>query len=186
MKIKIPLNSLLFFLLTACAPSQEAIQKAVSETLSAILTPTPSAQSTQTQTLHQTVIVVTSTPTPSLTKTPFVHIVTSTVPFVHYAPTLSPTITQTPTITPTPTDTPDPLYAEKGPGIYLVGTDIAPGVWRSQSKGDNCYWKRSTEKGDIIDNYFGFAGGTIYTAPTDFSVELSEECGSWVFLSKPK
>jgi hypothetical protein len=81
--------------------------------------------------------------------------------------------------------TADPLYVDHDPGIYLVNVDIAPGVWRSQGNGEDCYWQRSDKAGDIIDNHFGFAGGTIYIAPSDFSVDLATECGAWTFLSPP-
>jgi hypothetical protein len=81
--------------------------------------------------------------------------------------------------------TADSLYVDHDPGIYLVNVDIAPGVWRSQGSGDDCYWQRSDKTGDIIDNHFGFAGGTIYIAPSDFSVQLDAECGTWTYLSPP-
>ena len=79
-------------------------------------------------------------------------------------PTLkhTPTITNTPTNTFTPTPTTDPLRKTKGNGFYLIGVDIAPGVWRSQGTGDSCYWSVTTLTGDIIDNHFGMSGGTAY------------------------
>jgi hypothetical protein len=115
----------------------------------------------------------------------------------------SPTYTYGPTNTPVPSDTPTPtidpqiitataqavidlvLKGDHGPGVYLVGIDIAPGVWRSTPGADDCSWKRSNRTGDIIDNYYSFSGGTIYIDPTDFSVELSTECGIWTYLSVP-
>jgi hypothetical protein len=115
----------------------------------------------------------------------------------------SPTYTYGLTNTPVPTDTPIPtidpqiktataqaemaliLQKDHGPGVYLVGIDIAPGVWRSTPGADDCYWKRADRTGDIIDNYYSFSGGTIYIAPTDFSVELSTECDTWTYLSAP-
>lgn len=116
------------------------------------------------------VVTATSSPTPLYTAT-----ITST-----------PTITPTSTVTPTITATVDVLKLDKGPGMYLVGVDIAPGVWRSTPGISNdCYWKRATKTGDIIDNYFGASGGTIYISPTDFEIELHQECGTWTFLSNP-
>jgi hypothetical protein len=112
----------------------------------------------------------------------------------------SPTNTYGPTNTTAPTHTPIPPYVltataqaaldavlrkDHKPGIYLVGVDIAPGVWRSTPGTSDCYWKRSTKTGDIIDNFFGLSGGTIYISPSDFQVELDTECGIWTWLSEP-
>lgn len=104
--------------------------------------------------------------------------------------TLTPTPLYTPTITPTPTNTipptktPDPLKAPKGAGFYLVGVDIAPGVWRSDGTGDSCYWAVTSTTGDILDNHFGMAGGTAYISPSGFQVEFTD-CGTWTFLQEP-
>ena len=100
-------------------------------------------------------------------------------------PLYTPTITLTPTKTIPPTATLNPLQANKEAGIYLVGVDIAPGIWRNNGNNPKCYWQRSTKTGEIIDNFYGMAGGTIYIAPTDYQVELHEECGTWVFLQEP-
>jgi hypothetical protein len=114
-----------------------------------------------------------------------------------------PTRTSGPTKTPVPTNTASPtvdpqiqtataqaaidlfLKKDHAPGVYLVGVDIAPGVWRNSSTRDDCYWKRADKYGEIIDNYFGFGGGTIYISPMDFQVELNQECGIWTWLSPP-
>jgi hypothetical protein len=81
-----------------------------------------------------------------------------------------------------PTNTPSPLYAIHTPGFYLVNIDIAPGIWRSTVRGDGCYWEITNTKGDIIDNHFGMAGGTIYLSATAYQVQLGPECGDWQFL----
>jgi len=111
--------------------------------------------------------------TPTYTHTP---LYTATI-------TNTPTMTLTPTNTVPPTTTLDPLKKDKGAGFYLVGVDIAPGVWRSNGTADDCYWSVTKKNGDIIDNHFGMAGGTIYISPTAFQVELLEECGTWTWLS---
>jgi len=176
----IMLASVVIILLTACAPSQDSIQTAVAET-QAEWTDVP------TQTPYATYTLV-----PAIEVTKLV-IVTAT--FTN-TPEFTPTITNTPSKTPTSTQTPNvaktataqafaKLTSNKSPGVYLVKVDIAPGVWRSQGKGDNCYWQRSTKTGDIIANYFGMAGGTIYIAPTDFSVLLDKDCEIWGYLSPP-
>lgn len=112
----------------------------------------------------------------------------------------SPTNTFGPTNTQAPTETPIPphvltqtaqasldaqLRLDHDPGFYLVNVDIAPGIWRSTPGQDDCYWKRSDKTGDIIDNYYGFSGVTMYVAPSDFAVEMTKECGTWTWLSAP-
>jgi hypothetical protein len=77
------------------------------------------------------------------------------------------------------------LEMDKRPGFYLVNVDIAPGIWRSTPGAEDCYWKRTDKTGEIIDNYFGFSGVTIYIDPSDFAVELNKECGTWTYLSAP-
>lgn len=101
-------------------------------------------------------------------------------------PTLAytPTITNTPTNTFTPTPTQDLLKVSKGNGFYLIGVDIAPGIWRSQGSGDDCYWSVTKSNGDIIDNHFGMAGGTAYLPANGFQIEFND-CGMWEFISNP-
>lgn len=69
-----------------------------------------------------------------------------------------------------------------GDGFYIVGVDMAPGLWRNDGTTDNCYWERSTMTGDIIDNHFGAGGGTAYLLASDFQFE-TEDCGTWTWLS---
>lgn len=175
------LNSFaILIILTACSPSEESIQQALLGTIQALPTATalPTLEPYPTYTQQPTY-----TPLPTYTpEPPKVIVITATS---SPTPEFTPTVTNTPTATVPPTATSDPLKTAKGPGIYLVGVDIAPGVWRSQAESDNCYWERDDKTGEIIDNHFGFAGGTMYIGPNDFSVEVSEECGTWVFLSEP-
>lgn len=110
-------------------------------------------------------------------------------------PLFTPTITPTPTNTPLPTKTPNKaltatasalaaLRSPKGDGFYLVGVDIAPGVWRSTAGSDNCYWETTRANGNIIRNHFGTSGGTAYVGPSDFQVRF-KNCGRWEWLSAP-
>lgn len=138
-----------------------------------------------TQIIRQTVIVT--------------KIITRVVTATQKPATVVPSSTHTtgPTNTPIPTLPPEAitataqykldlvLFADHMPGVYLVNIDIGPGVWRNSSTRDDCYWKRTDKYGEIIDNYFGFGGGTIYISPTDFQVELNQECGTWTWLSPP-
>lgn len=140
--------------------------------LSACATPPPTLSQTEIQGTAfiqaWTAIVAAYTPTPANTAAP--------------ANTNTPEATAT--ITNTPEPTADPLYRQRHDGIYLVGIDIAPGVWRNNGTGDSCYWKVSTATGDIIDNHYGLAGGTAYIPADGFQVEFLK-CGVWEFLSAP-
>lgn len=71
--------------------------------------------------------------------------------------------------------------APKKDGFYVIGWDIAPGLWRSTGTGANCYWERQNVTQDIIDNDIGFAGGAAMIQPTDF-VFYTKGCGDWVML----
>lgn len=163
---KLLLLTLLF--VTACAPSPETIAQAVQETQAAFT------------------LVPSQTPYPTYTAPPTVFvtklvIVTATGTAT---PVFTPTITNTPAPTNTKSPTPDPLKRPKGDGFYLIGVDIAPGVWRSNGTQDDCYWAVTETDGDIIDNHFGNAGGTAYLPTNGFQVEFND-CGTWEYLSPP-
>jgi hypothetical protein len=126
----------------------------------------------------------TCTPYPTYTQKPtltaVIRVIIATSPPYTATITPTPTDTLTPTISPTPTLTPNRTQTEQGrlmatqlavhePGFYLVNVDIAPGVWRSSSNLDSCYWSRNDCTGEIVDNYFGFGGSTIFIAPTDLN-----------------
>lgn len=110
-------------------------------------------------------------------------------------PLYTPTNTPIPSATPLPSKTPNKaltvtanalaaLRSPKGDGFYLVGVDIAPGVWRSTAGSDNCYWETSKANGNIIRNHFGASGGTAFVGPGDFQVQF-KNCGRWEWLSAP-
>ena len=164
----------LSIIITACQPTPEQLIGPINETLAAI--PTQTAYPTYTP-------INTFTPYPTYTivptYTPRIKIVT---PTYTSTPLYTPTITETPTITPTKTNTPNPLTKDKAPGYYLVGTEIAPGVWRSLGSTDDCYWSVNSKTGDIISNHFGMAGGTMYIPVSAFEVRLEAECGMWTYI----
>jgi len=147
-------------ILSACAPSAESIQQALAGTQSA-WTPIP------TQTAYAT---YTAPPTAFIT--------------VIVTQTFTPAPLYTPTVTDTPRPTRDPLRDSRSDGFYLIGKDIAPGVWQSNGTTGNCYWAVTTATGDILDNHFGQPGGTAYLPPDGFQVEFNG-CGIWQFLSPP-
>ena len=76
---------------------------------------------------------------------------------------------------------PEQQSAPKKDGFYLVGVDIAPGVWRSTGQGGSCYWARQNLTQDLIDNDLGFAGGAVTIQASDVEF-YTRGCGNWVML----
>jgi hypothetical protein len=77
----------------------------------------------------------------------------------------------------------EPVTTIPGNGTWLVGTDIAPGIYRTDASGDGlCQWRRlsglSGTNDDIVD--IGDADGPSYfeVFDTDLAVEIvgSGEC----------
>ena len=139
-------------------------------------------------------VTVTFTATPLNSPTP------SNTPTETPVPTDTPIPTDTPvpTATATSTDTPVPtptadlaatqtveaygaLAEPKGSGFFTVGTEILPGKWRSTGSGDGCYWARLDAQQELLDNHFGFAGGTVNIQPSDYEVQF-EDCGTWIYV----
>jgi hypothetical protein len=69
-------------------------------------------------------------------------------------------------------------------GMYTVGVDMAPGIWKSPAGSDGCYWKIFTSDGQIRIFYYGPSGETMQIEPTDDQVYMMD-CGAWIFLSNP-
>ena len=184
---------LIAILLVACAPSASQIQNIIQQTQvawTAVPTSTPFPTYTPFPTFTE-VPTYTPQPTIAVEVTKIVIVTPTYTPTPLYTPTNTntPTNTFTPTMTPNASQTAEALLiaklrADKESGFYLVNIDIAPGVWRSNGTNDNCYWSVTTQTGDIIDNFFGMAGGTAYISATAFQVEF-DDCGTWVFLSPP-
>jgi len=76
------------------------------------------------------------------------------------------------------------LRASKTDGNYLVGVDIAPGIWRNNGTGGQCYWETLTKTGEIVNAYYGAGGRTTYIGASAFSFR-SEGCGTWKYLFPP-
>lgn len=113
-----------------------------------------------------------ATPAPAATIT-----VTAEAP----APAAAPAPATTRTVTVTRTVTPAPLATVPGEGTYLVGVDMAPGVWRAAATtADSCYWARlsSTDTGDIIDNNNTSGPVVLTIRKTDVAFETSG-CAEW-------
>jgi hypothetical protein len=180
---------IIIIVLTACSPSSSAIQLAIVNTEAAKSTPTdyPTHTSVPTYTPYPThTTLPTYTPYPTYTPLPTYTLVPTLKPIVitatsSPAPLYTPTETLIPTSTNTPTPTTDQLKLPRGNGFYLVNSEIAPGVWKSDGTGDSCYWAVTKTTGDIIDNHFGMAGVTVYIPADGFQVEFND-CGTWTWL----
>lgn len=128
----------------------------------------------------------TYTPFPTQTKLPTHTALPTLKPLSTYTP--APTFTLPPTFTPrietvlvTPTTDESILKADKTDGFYLIGPEIAPGVWRTGKDHSKCYWKISDIKGSIVSNYLGMGGGTIYVPEDAYQIEI-QNCGNVTFV----
>jgi hypothetical protein len=69
-----------------------------------------------------------------------------------------------------------------GAGEWIVGTEIAPGLWRNTNSSGGCYWARLSDFGAtvsaIIANYFGSSIQTVQITGSDVGFE-SYNCGIW-------
>ena len=67
-------------------------------------------------------------------------------------------------------------------GVWRVGEDIQPGIYRTVPPGEGCYWKRlsglSGEFGDIIANDFTENPAQVEIKATDYAFS-SDDCGTW-------
>ena len=112
--------------------------------------------------------------------TRIVEVTRETIVIVTATPSATPVFTSMPALTPTATG--DPLFAPHGDGNYLVGVDIAPGLWRTEPGfSDRCYWGRLDRSQNTLGNDFGQSGGALQIRPTDFEVTL-KNCGAVIFL----
>jgi hypothetical protein len=75
--------------------------------------------------------------------------------------------------------------APKKDGFYIVGLDIAPGLWKSDGKRTGCYWSRSSVNMDLLDNDFGYGGGAVMLRAGDFEF-YTKGCGTWTPLNTSK
>jgi hypothetical protein len=134
----------------------------------------------------------TYTPLPTHTARPTYTSVFTYTPFPTQTPkptyTMFPSLTPNPTYTPyiverlvTPTTDSNILKAGKTDGFYLVGPEIIPGVWRTEEGKTKCYWKITDIKGNIISNYLGAGGGTIFIDENAFQIEILN-CGTITYL----
>lgn len=90
-----------------------------------------------------------------------------------------PAQTKTVTVTVAPPPPPGPKTSIETDGMFVVGTDIAPGTYRSTGK-YGCYWARlrTLDTNDIIDNNVGDGPQVIEIQPGDKAF-MTRNCGSW-------
>jgi hypothetical protein len=80
-------------------------------------------------------------------------------------------------------DNPSTLTEPKGDGFYLVGEEIASGVWRSEQGEEDCHWARYNDSNVLLGEYPGISGGVIRIRDSDFIVML-DGCGAWTYLGE--
>jgi hypothetical protein len=89
--------------------------------------------------------------------------------------------TETSTTAPPSTTEPPAPEPGFGDGIFLVGRDIAPGLYRADGTSD-CYWKRLSDLSGDLDAILANdnAVGQVYVEvlPTDAAFS-TEGCGTW-------
>jgi hypothetical protein len=72
-----------------------------------------------------------------------------------------------------------------GDGVYLVGTEVAPGTYRAASP-DDCYWERrsglSGEFSDLITNGIGAGDATVTIKASDVAFS-AQRCGTWARIN---
>lgn len=68
-----------------------------------------------------------------------------------------------------------------GDGVYIVGSDVHPGTYRSTGS-DNCYWARLKDAtggaGSILANHLASGPQLVTIVEGDFAFETTR-CGSW-------
>lgn len=65
-------------------------------------------------------------------------------------------------------------------GTFLVGSEVKPGTYAVEGEIENCYWERTDDRGEIIDN--GFVVGARRVEVTIRSTDHSFHntgCGEW-------
>jgi hypothetical protein len=81
-----------------------------------------------------------------------------------------------------PTQKPQPIFANFGDGIFQVGKDIQPSIYRTHVGSSNCYYARlkgfSGSLDDILANDNTDAPAIVTIKSSDKGFE-SQNCGTW-------
>lgn len=141
------------------------------------VTPTPAPTRTRAATASPT---LGTTPAPTRTRTP------TASPTLGTTPTPLPMEAPTPVPTSSPAPTPQPTQpgpaTSFGGGVYIVGSDIAPGTYRNSSSAGGCYWERLSGFGgsldEVIANSFADYLQVVTIASSDAGFS-SQGCGTW-------
>lgn len=122
---------------------------------------------------------------------PIVAAATPTPVPIRAAPTAIPAAPTAPTprpAAPSPVGvaaTPSAPAGQLADGTYVVGTDIAPGTYRTAG-GPHCYWARlkgfGGASGDVVTNGLPTATELVTVAPSDVGF-TSRGCGAWTKVS---
>lgn len=132
---------------------------------------------------------------PSITKISITQLaitqISTQLAITQISPTQLPTYTNPPptiiivTATPQPIPTNTPIINTNTPIPDPLYGDHNPGIWRNNGNSEKCYWAIKDRTGKILDNFFGYTGGTIYIPPDEYEVELDKECGTWTYIEPP-
>jgi len=69
------------------------------------------------------------------------------------------------------------MSAPKNDGFYLIGVEIAQGVWETENGQSACYWALLDNNQEILKNHFGLSGGTINLTENYYELEI-RNCGT--------
>jgi hypothetical protein len=86
----------------------------------------------------------------------------------------------TPLVTPTPA--PTSAFLTFGNGVFIVGTEIQPGTYRTRVPSPGCYWDRLSAFGGTLDNIIangGSDGPELVTISASDKGFRSSGCGTW-------
>ena len=101
-------------------------------------------------------------------------------------PTSGPSSTAAASTAPSPTESPFPYGSDvfESRGIWLVGADMPPGIWRAVRAGP-CAWKRLSARDPTDEAVVGSGSSiTVELHPTDVAF-WSEGCGWWTQVMTP-
>jgi hypothetical protein len=86
-------------------------------------------------------------------------------------------------LTPSPTTTTTPPSDTFGAGLWLVGSDIPPGIYRNSGWSDDCYWRRlSDPRGSFVHIIVADLDDVrqiVEIEPTDAAFSSDARCGTW-------
>lgn len=76
-----------------------------------------------------------------------------------------------------------PSTSIKAGGHFRVGVDLAPGLYRTDTAREYCYWARLVDASGEFDDLTANDGGSgvriVQVMPTDAFLEVSDNCGTW-------